>query len=517
MNKKTITLFSILISALFVLAIVSMTIGILFDSKQGALGAQADFNIFITEVQSICSTPQTTQQMYTQIQKCALNKPDFASVSLTDYGQTILLTSNRLVSTSSPFIKTYSLSVLEQSGRQIAVTASIITLKNIDIFSRARTAFLLVLAGTLITAIFIIYLSLTEKETSQETDISENKSIPDTNTDQSALYNSTVLSAQSTASSINTTENAEEDENKYVKADAHIVHYDAELPALDEDESPVQEQEESITSLENQNSFSAAAEEIAEPDDNESFGEYASISETDSCDAETEAENIEYIPTAETTENTVSVQSEPEEKHILDDNDLPTSRDTDEDIIPDPYSSVSGFMREPLLEHKLDIILNEAAASQDDVTLAIIQVANLEYNSETARSVYTILEHYFEHKENIFEYGEDCFAGIFIGKDTDESLAIAEQIYSDITAVINAAPEDNLYVLAGLSSRALRLIPSRRLVLEATEALRHAEKDPDSPIIAFRVDPEKYRQYIAAAQESAQNQTEAIPQETVSN
>ena len=28
---------------------------------------------------------------------------------------------------------------------------------------------------------------------------------------------------------------------------------------------------------------------------------------------------------------------------------------------------------------------------------------------------------------------------------------------------------------------------------------------------------EKYRQYIAAAQESAQNQTEAIPQETVSN
>ena len=49
----------------------------------------------------------------------------------------------------------------------------------------------------------------------------------------------------------------------------------------------------------------------------------------------------------------------------------------------------------------------------------------------------------------------------------------------------------------GLSSRAGRLVDANRLILEANKALEKALSDPESHVIAFKSDPEKYREYIA--------------------
>ena len=51
--------------------------------------------------------------------------------------------------------------------------------------------------------------------------------------------------------------------------------------------------------------------------------------------------------------------------------------------------------------------------------------------------------------------------------------------------------------IIGISSRSLRLISVDRLKTEAEQALLHASEDVDSPIVAFRVNPEKYRKYIS--------------------
>ena len=48
-----------------------------------------------------------------------------------------------------------------------------------------------------------------------------------------------------------------------------------------------------------------------------------------------------------------------------------------------------------------------------------------------------------------------------------------------------------------ISSRSFRLIPGKRLITEAEEALSRAMDDQETAIVAFRVNPEKYRQYIA--------------------
>ena len=50
--------------------------------------------------------------------------------------------------------------------------------------------------------------------------------------------------------------------------------------------------------------------------------------------------------------------------------------------------------------------------------------------------------------------------------------------------------------LIGISSRSLRLISAERLKTEAEQAVEHAATDNESPIVAFRVNPEKYRKFI---------------------
>jgi hypothetical protein len=49
---------------------------------------------------------------------------------------------------------------------------------------------------------------------------------------------------------------------------------------------------------------------------------------------------------------------------------------------------------------------------------------------------------------------------------------------------------------AGFTSRAGREIEPERLILEAEKAVEKAKEDPDQPIVAFKADPSKYRDYL---------------------
>ena len=77
----------------------------------------------------------------------------------------------------------------------------------------------------------------------------------------------------------------------------------------------------------------------------------------------------------------------------------------------------------------------------------------------------------------------------------DSALAIAQSLYGAMDKKLN---EDNSgsRLAIGLSSRSERIITAQRLITEAEQAVLHAADDKDSPIIAFRVNPEKYREYM---------------------
>ena len=71
----------------------------------------------------------------------------------------------------------------------------------------------------------------------------------------------------------------------------------------------------------------------------------------------------------------------------------------------------------------------------------------------------------------------------------DEALVLADKLYSDICNLINGT---NCRI--GITSRSIRMVTGERLLLEAEQSIEHS--DASSPIIAFRVDSEKYRQMI---------------------
>ena len=113
---------------------------------------------------------------------------------------------------------------------------------------------------------------------------------------------------------------------------------------------------------------------------------------------------------------------------------------------------------------------------------------------------------FFQFKDFLFEFKEDGFAAIIQGKDVDQALQSAQVLHSNLKGALTAAGQSENPQI-GISSRSLRLITAERLKNEAEQALLHAADDPASPIIAFRVNPEKYRRFI-----SGQDEEEAEPQ-----
>ena len=75
-------------------------------------------------------------------------------------------------------------------------------------------------------------------------------------------------------------------------------------------------------------------------------------------------------------------------------------------------------------------------------------------------------------------------------------LNICEKLYTEITALLKEFDVDKK-VFFGLSSRTLRLIPGIRLIKEAMQAVDKAMEDPSLPIVAFKVDAERYRKFLA--------------------
>ena len=95
----------------------------------------------------------------------------------------------------------------------------------------------------------------------------------------------------------------------------------------------------------------------------------------------------------------------------------------------------------------------------------------------------------------MFEYNSDSYALITKDSDLNKAVEISERLYNNLSDYLkdnNATNE----VSIGISSVSKRNITAERILLEADQALIHASQDPDSPIIAFRANPDKYREYM---------------------
>ena len=128
-----------------------------------------------------------------------------------------------------------------------------------------------------------------------------------------------------------------------------------------------------------------------------------------------------------------------------------------------------------------------------DLALFVIQVPDSKRNSEIIKNTCNYLAIQFQFKDLLFEYKDDCIAAMKINMNLDEALNFADKLHADITNIVST---DDKKCFIGISTRSIRIVAAERLFTEAEQALCHAREDKDSPIIAFRADSEKYRQYL---------------------
>lgn len=180
-----------------------------------------------------------------------------------------------------------------------------------------------------------------------------------------------------------------------------------------------------------------------------------------------------------------------------DDFDLPSDNfddDFDEatpasssDGTPTLYNPETGLGWEAFMEERLGLELERSASFDQDLVLLMIRDMAGESDMEQISAL--VKEEYSNH-DLIFEAGKNSLAMIEPNKDLDDAISDAQNLIKKLEQNSGFA---NLK--CGLSSRNGRLITGKRLIKEADTSLNKA--DEENPIVGFRSDPEKFREYLS--------------------
>ena len=160
------------------------------------------------------------------------------------------------------------------------------------------------------------------------------------------------------------------------------------------------------------------------------------------------------------------------------------------------FSPRTGFGWEEYMIPRLDSELIRAASGDQDLTVMTIEIPKIDWTTEEADEIRDLILDLVKFKDLVFEYGESGCTAIIQNMGIDEALKAAEDLHTNIIA--SMARRKKYYIVAiGLSAKSLRLISGSRIAKESEQALIHALEDKSNPVVAFKVNPERYRNYIA--------------------
>ncbi|MBP3771189.1 MAG: hypothetical protein J6I53_00690 [Treponema sp.] len=535
--KKPITLISIICSMLFVIAIAVFASGIYIDKKEGSQRADARYETFLAKTrENFSKNPFGTPEFSNSFIRDIGNIADFSSLKLEVNGTLVYSYPPETFSLPSPeLVKSYSDSdIISQT--HFTVRASIYLMTPNTVYNHSRVAFLLILIGTLLIGIFIVFTGGNDEETSYDYPSKKRRTCKEysrlTKEDDSESENShTTPAIPQEVREEESTEALHEKETELVQENTTeeqatatpesvtISFGDDYIHSEQKSEPESQEKEESIFNPED---FEQPAEEAEDesksqtkplfeeesvsidfPDDmpvftevdekewtensSDTAGENALTAEDPHRDDETEIseDDFDIIDQMEQENKSFSeddlfddAQAEFEEPAI----EAPESKDAERSPITDLY-----------VQSALDGKLDEAISTEPETTLALIKISGLDRGNTISQNIISIIRKSAD-TNLLFEYKADSYAAI-VPKDLQESVDCFEKIYNMIAEYLkdnNAVNE----VSAGISSANGRKITAERLKLEADQALDYASQDPDSPIVAFRANPQKYQEYL---------------------
>lgn len=343
--------------------------------------------------------------------------------------------------------------ITEGNTIDLTLTVQIYTLPMNLIFARAKVALIIILSATFLSALCLMacYLDGTSKSSIRK----EN----DDDFDYEATPDTTDSEITETESNDYSTEETYTEENTDPVSQAETTLFETQPQVTSSSEKTiVLENTEKTT--EEENDYTQASEPVQETQ----ISQKQNISNNETAAAEVSEQKI----------------TAPE---------ISTNRE-------DLFSSTTGFCFEKYLPSRLDSELARAASGELDLSIMLIRIKDIDFSSQAGIDICKQLIDIFHYNDILFEYKNDGVAVIYSNADIDKAMETAETIYTEFCAILSRH-NISQKPCVGIASRSLRFISGERLITEAEQALLHAKDDPDSPIIAFRVNPEKYRKFMA--------------------
>jgi hypothetical protein len=159
------------------------------------------------------------------------------------------------------------------------------------------------------------------------------------------------------------------------------------------------------------------------------------------------------------------------------------------------YSPRSNIGWENYIYDRLDSELHRCSSTENDLTLVLMDfmdITNDEMYMQAAEEAVSS----FSSRDLLFEHGKFGIIGILPGLSLETGIAKSEKFYQRIMERFPNNYSSASSLCIGLTSRSGRLLNADRLMFEGMEALKRAKLEPKTGIIAFKSDPEKYRDFI---------------------
>lgn len=509
MKKSFVIIYSIIISLILVFAISLFGYNIYTDYKKGNIAADNRFERMSLSIKQIPESVKLNSRDFENSILRAINGiENYSSLSIEINDQPYINypTEKDMQQGSSKLIvnkyKTFDL-----HGNKITITANLYVLTPAVINHDVKISFAIILFVTVLTLFVIMLDALLGKNSKikskpedsiyvePETDEAENEKIikaineakkSDDELDEIEKKEDIIEENEMSVNEVAMDEKNEEIEAESALTDSltdplfeNIELNDNEEEQTSKDKSILTTDESIITTDENQiiipkfeeNGHDFKITTIEEPVEEEKISEEIEASEIN--EYKTQLENDEVLPLPSDEIKPMNIEVE---------NDSPAGL----------FSPVTGFGWESYLNTRLDNELNRATASESDLSLFIIKIKEVSRESDITKKICGYLTTQFQFKDMIFEFREDSYVALKIGTSIDDAISFANKLLLDIDNILNGFGK--CYI--GISTRSVRMVNAERLVNEAEQALKHAEQEADSPIIAFRVDADKYRKFL---------------------
>lgn len=460
-----------IIGGVFALAVIYFVAGFVVDKKTGPIKAQERFEAFAYETRNLAATYEPTSDAFRTAIAPVLTEHigGFAALQLYVNNQPVFDYQSAQTDETAPTARMteYAKTLF---GNNLEISGEVLMGSPDAAIAHAKISFVLILLGT-VTAIVLLL-------------ITPQKSLKTTNRPDDLVVEAYEEDDEEAPGQ------PEDDTDAYDTADDNDTtdwQTDRAMP-VNERARAADEHDDEQTADEERTFFSPASEAA-----------FAALSDEKNDVPPAAADATDHVvpaepPVYDAPPTDFDPIGEMEEDNRLNAEEQPTTDEKTDSAQADTSATESERdSAEPdALTIALENELVDAIANGQDLAALIIKLHGVTADSTPVTQLKKLLTDRLGRQGIIGEHNA-ALALIIKNTTLDTAIAFAQSLNNAISVILQRSGQSARTAI-GISARAFRMINADRLLTEAEQAALHA--DDENPVIAFRANPEKYKEYL---------------------